>query len=206
MSRQQQNSERPAGKVVNWPLIVCHFLGLPLELVLHNVKTFGVRSVGPRAGGALLVMFLFVAFHPDENVRPLIWFMIAVVPLSIAAQISATLRLWRGQQSHTRYSGRPYAMWVFPYWNEVTIKRLEPIVTWVVGAIIYRFNHPLGSFVVCAATGVAVKIATEFRGNRTRNLDMSDAVIDQRIAMEGMRGVEGRSTTIRTQPTFYERS
>lgn len=195
MRQQQNNGAKPPGQVVNWPLIVCHFLGLPLELVLHNVKTFGVRSVSPRAGGALLLMFLFVAFHPDENVLPLICFMIAVVPLSIVAHISAKLRHWRGEQNHSRFNGRPYAMWVLPRWNEVTIKRLEPIMAWVVGAIIYHFNHPLGSFMVSAATGLAVKVATEYRGNRARNMDVSDALIEQRVAMEGMRNAHGRSTT-----------
>jgi hypothetical protein len=187
MNRQQNNIAKPPAQVVNWPFIICHFLGLPFELVLHNVKTFGVRAVSPRVGGALLLMFLFVAFHPDENVTPLICFMFAVVPLSIVAYISANRRLRRGEECHSRYTGRPYLMWLFPRWSEVTIKRLEPILVWAVGGIIHHFNHPLGSFVIAAAVGVAVRVGFEHRGNYVRTMNMNDAFIEQKIAMDSAR-------------------
>ena len=192
MNQQRTNNEKPPGQVVNWPLIVCHMAGLPLELSLHNANTFGVRSVGPRAGGAVLLMFLFVAFHPGENVLPLICFMIAVIPLSIFAQISATVRHWRGERILSRYNGRPYVMWLLPHVNEVTIKRLEPFVALVAGCVIHHFNHTLGAFLITAAFSLGVRIGIEHHVNWTRSMDMNDAIIEQTMAMEGIRKLQRR--------------
>jgi hypothetical protein len=166
--------------------------GLPLELVLHNVRTFGVRSVGPRAGGAVLLMLLFVAFHPGENVRPLTCFTIAVIPLSITAQIIATVRHWRGEQMHSRYNGTPYAMWLLPRWSEVAIKRLEPFIALIVGCGIHHFNHPLGAFVITAAISLGIRVGIEHRGNWTRSMDMNDAIIEQTMAMEDAHKLQRR--------------
>jgi hypothetical protein len=192
MNHRQKNNAMPEGPVVNWPLIVCHFLALPPELVLHKVTSFGVRSVAPRIGGALLLMFLFVAFHPGENCLPLICFMIAVIALGLVAQISALLRKWRGEQGHSRYSGRPYAMWLAPFVSEMAIKRLEPFVVLMAGWGIHHINHPLGSFLIAAAVGLGVRIGSEHRGNYARVMDMNDALIEQRIAMNNLRNMQRR--------------
>lgn len=189
MNKQQENNGKPP---VNGLLIACHFVSLPVELLLHNVKTFGIRSVGPRIGGALLLMFLFVAFHPDENCRFLVGFMIAVAALGSVAQISAMMRQRRGQASHSRYAGRPYLMWALPNWSEITIKRLEPIVIWAAGGVIHHFNHPLGSFLIASAVGLGIKVGAEYRGMRARSLDISDALISQKISIERVRNGQRR--------------
>ena len=189
---EQHNNAKPPGQMVNWPLIACHFLSLPVELLLHNVKTFGIRSIGPRAGGAVVIMFLFAAFHPGENCWPLGCFMVAVVALSIVAGISAMLRQLRGEMSHSRYTGTPYALRLLPRWSEVTIKRLEPFLVWGAGGMIHHFNHPLGSFLIAAAVGLGVKVGLEYQGIRTRHLDMNDALISHRISMKEVRSVARR--------------
>jgi hypothetical protein len=181
---RSRNDAKPPGQAVNWPLITSHFISLPLDLVLHNVKTFGVRAVRPRTGGALLIMFLFVAFHPDENVIPLIANMVAVVALSIIAYISAKLRLRRGQECNSWYTGRPHLCRLFPRRRETTIKRLEPFLALAAGAAIYHFNHPLGSFVIAAAIGIAVRVGVEYRDMQARALDVNDAIINQKITFD----------------------
>jgi hypothetical protein len=47
VNQRPKSNEKPPGEVVNWPVIACYSVGLPLELLLHNVMTFGARSVGP---------------------------------------------------------------------------------------------------------------------------------------------------------------
>ncbi len=71
MNQGQNNTAKPQAPVVNWPLILCLSAALPIELLLHDLRTFGVRSISPRAVAALLLMFLFAGFHPNENCVPL---------------------------------------------------------------------------------------------------------------------------------------
>jgi hypothetical protein len=191
MNQRQPNNAPPSGSNTNWPLIFCLFSGLPLELVLHDVRTFGVRSVGPRAGGAALVMFVFVCCHPHDDQRPLTCFMIAAIVLSIVAQIIASIRYYRGGRELSRYNGTPYAVWLFPR-SEVAIKRLEPVVALLIGGAIHHFNHPLGAFLITAAFCQGIRVGLDRIGRRTRDLDMNDALVEQQMAMEDVRGVPGR--------------
>jgi hypothetical protein len=137
-------------------------------------------------------MFLFVAFHPGENVLPLESFMIAVTALSAIAQISATVRWLRGEQINTRYNGRPYLMWLLPRWNEITIKWLEPYPVLMLGWGIHRFNHSLGAFLMTAAFGLGIRVAIERRMVRTSVMDMSDALIQEKTALESLRNMQRR--------------
>jgi hypothetical protein len=192
MRQQQQNSMKAPEQVVNWPFIFCCVASLPLELLLHNIKTFGVRSVGPRAVMAVLLMFIFIAAHPNDDCRPLFWFMILVIPLSIIAQFSAMLRRRRGEPGHTRYSGKPYLLCLFPQLSEGTIKRLEPVVMLMVGGIIHHFNHPLGAFLLTAAVCLGITIGIVHRANCERALDMNDSLIDQQNAAASVRSMQRR--------------
>jgi hypothetical protein len=128
---------------------------------------------------AVLLMFLFLAFHPHDNCRPLFWFMIAVIALSTVAQISAWRRQRRGEPSHSRYNGRPHLMSLFPRMSEVTIKRLEPAMSLAASLVIHHFNHPLGSFLIMASMCLGICVGLEHSARRERALDMNDALIDQ---------------------------
>jgi hypothetical protein len=192
MNQQQNKNAKPPGEIVNWPLIACISVGLPLELVLHNVMTFGVRSVGPRAGAAVLLMVLWLTCYPAQNVVPLTCFLIGVIALSIIAQTSATFRWWRGKKTNTRYNGKPYAMWLLPHWKEVTIKRLEPVLALLLAWVIHHFNHPLGTFLITSAIGLGIRVAVEHRMIRELAMDMNDAMIQQKIALETLRNMQRR--------------
>jgi hypothetical protein len=191
MNGQQPNAANQQGPVVNWPLIICLSVSLPIELVLHDLRTFGVRSIPPRAAGAALLMFLFMAFHPNDNGVPLFCYMMVVILLSVIAQILATVRNRRRAVCHSRYNGRPYLMWLLP-WSEATIKRLEPFIPFTLGWFLHRFNHPLGSFLIASAICLAITVALERIGNRERKLDMNDALVSQTIALQSVRDVPGR--------------
>jgi hypothetical protein len=191
MNRQQNNTAKPQGPVVNWPLIICLSAALPIELLLHDVRTFGVRYVGPRAVAAVLVMFFFAGFHPEENCLPLTCLMIATILLGVIAQIIANVRRWRGALVHSRYPGRPILMKLIP-WSEKTIKRLEPLLAFGVGWIVHVFNRPLGSLLVTAAICLAIKVGIDRVGSSERALDINDAMIEQTMALESVRNLRGR--------------
>jgi hypothetical protein len=191
MNGQQTGAAKPQGPVVNWPLIICLSVSLPIELVLHDLRTFGVRSIPPRAAGAALLMFIFMAFHSNDNGAPLFCYMMAVILLSIIAQIVATVRDRRRAVFHSRYNGQPYLMWLLP-WSEATIKRLEPFIPFTLGWCLRRFNHPLGSFLIAGAICLAITVALERMGNRERKLDINDALVSQTIALRSVRDFLGR--------------
>jgi hypothetical protein len=117
--------------------------------------------------------------------------MIAIIFLSIIAQIIAMVRRRRGVMCHSRYSGRPYLMCFLPL-SEATIKRWEPLITLMSGWCLHHVNHPLGSFVIAAAFCLAIKVGLERIGIRERALDTSDALIEQMLAMESARTGSGR--------------
>jgi hypothetical protein len=191
MSSQQNNNATPPGQSVNWPLIACLCAILPIELVLHDVRTFGVRSIGPRVLGAALLMFIFAHFHPNENGAPLICFMSVTILLSIIAQIIAMVRRRRGVVCHTRYNGRPLLMLLVPL-SEATIKRWEPLIVLLSGWLLHHINHPLGSFVVVAAYCMGIKVGLERVGMIERALDTSDALVEQTMVLESVRNVRAR--------------
>lgn len=191
MNENRTPNEKAPQQPVNWPLIVCHFAGLPLELVFHDVRTFGVRAVGPKLGGALLLMFLFAASHSHESGMPLGIFMLAVLLLGITAQIITWVRQWGGEKTHSRYTGRPYAAWLWPR-SEVTIKRLEPVAALLAGFGIHHLNRGLGAFVMTAAVGLGITVSIQYRSIWTRALDMNDAIIEQSMSAERVRVMQRR--------------
>jgi hypothetical protein len=136
-------------------------------------------------------MFLFVGFHPNDNGAPLFCFMIAIILLSIIAQIIAMVRRRRGAPCHSRYNGRPYLICLLRC-SEATIKRWEPLIALMSGWVLHRFNHPLGSFLITAAFSLAIKVGLERIGIRERALDTSDALVEQTLAMESVRNLPGR--------------
>jgi len=164
---------------------------LPPELLLHNPLTFGMRSVGPRAGIAFVVMFLFLFCYQGQNCLPLLVFMIAFVSFCVVAQIGAMVRWWRGEEMNTRYNGKPYLMWLLP-WGEITIKRLEPFIMLFLGFGVHHLNHALGSFLITAAFGLVIRVSLEYRLIRTQAMDMNDAMIQQKIALENVRNMQRR--------------
>jgi hypothetical protein len=186
MTRGQTTPTQPPGKPVDWPVIVCLSAGLPIELVFHDFRTFGVRSIGPRMVIALILMFLFAGFHPQDDGAPLGCFMVFTIIAGTVAFLVAKVKQRRGAMVHSRYNGRPYFMCVSPF-SETTVKRIEPFIAFALGLIIDFANAPLGSFVMTASVLLALRVAFEHVGKTERALDINDALIEQGQAMENLR-------------------
>jgi len=188
---QQQNKFAPKQSPVNWPVIVCMSASLPIELLFHDFRTFGVRSIGARVAPAVLLMFVFAGFDANENSLPLFGLIIATVLLTVIAQICCRFRNRRGFNLHSRYSGRPYATKLVN-WSETNIKRLEPLLACGIGCIVHVcFNHPLGSFLIVAAICMWITVGIDRMVSGDRALDMNDQMIEQRVAMENLRDMRG---------------
>lgn len=191
MNQKQMSNTQPTGPVVDWPVIFCMSAGLPIELVLHDIRTFGVRSIGSRATIALLLMAVFVGFHPNDNAAPLGFVMVGTVALSLLAFAIAKIRQWRGARVHSRYNGRPYLMWLSPF-SESTVKRIEPLMAFAIGWMIYCVNHPLGSFLVLASICQGIRVMLERIRNSEQALDINDALIEQSNSLETVHRFPGR--------------
>jgi len=186
MAQQQEKNVRPRQRPLLTAMDLIGFAALPLELLLHELRSFGVRAVGPKATAAVLVMFLFVAFHPGDNLMPLTVFMVAVIPFSIIAHVSAKIRLRQGVTLHSRYNGRPRLMRLLPF-SEITVKRLEAPLAFIISFAIRAVNHPVGDYLMASAAALALITGQRHLADSTRALDLNDSVIEQKIAAEKVR-------------------
>lgn len=190
-TQQPDKTNAPPEQGVNFVVLFISFAALPLELLLHNVFTFGVRSAGARGAGAVLLMFLFAMFYTNDNCTPLFVLTIATAVLCVIAHVSAMVRHGRGEGCHSRYNGRPYAMAFFPI-SEVRMKRIEPSLVLVLGWVVHHWNHPLGSFLMLSASCQGFRMVAEFIFTRTRALDLNDALAEQTVAMQAVRRTRRR--------------
>jgi hypothetical protein len=192
MKPQQQNEpQTPPDSGTNYIALAVACLSLSAELTLHNPFTFGIRSVGPRAAGTLLLMWVFGLCYTSDNRTPLLAFTALIAALSVIARISAMIRERRGKLCHSRYNGRPWALTVLPI-SELRMKLVESWLLILGGWGLHHLNVPLGSFVMASAACYSLRTAMEHLANRTRTLDFTDALTEQTIAMQAMRRVRRR--------------
>jgi hypothetical protein len=184
--RQQDSNSYPPEQGVNFVELFISFAALPLELLLHNVFTFGVCSAGTRGAGAVVVIYLFAMFYTYDNQTPLFVLMMATAVLAVIAHVSALVREGRGELCHTRYAGRPYAMAVFPI-SELRMKRIEPLLVLAIGWLVHRWNYPLGAFLMTSAWCQGFRMVVEFLFTRTRARDLNDSMAEQALAMQAVR-------------------
>lgn len=184
-NRPQNNAQEPPENGVNFVEMAIAFFSLAPELLLHDFRTFGVRSVGPRAAGTVLAMYIFANCYSFDNRTPLLMLTTIVALLAIVAHISAAIRLGRGQICHSRYNGRPWAVAIFPI-SEPRMKRIEPVLIVLAGLGLHCLNHPLGSFVITAGYCYGFRVVLEYLLTRTKSLDLNDAMAEQSVSMNAI--------------------
>jgi hypothetical protein len=184
-SKGADGSER-AGKGL---AAIISAIAFTVEGVLH--RNFGVRFIGMKGPLGFGFIALFAAFCPRNEVLPLLVYLGVYTLLWIVAQLWAWYRrLRRKIEGHTRYSGIPHLMRLFPWCRETTIKRLEPFLVILIGYSIHHVNGPLGDFLMTAGGAFVLTATLQIAAERERVLDMNDAVASQRVTANSFRGLQ----------------
>lgn len=165
-----------------------------LEVFLH--QKFGERYIKNRTGVAVVLMLLFMCLYipyvhnVNVNPRPFGYFLGAFIVLSLVAQMGAVIRRWRGKETHTRYTGTPYLMWLFPRANEVAIKVLEPFVVFGIGLLVRHFDRLLGAYLMAASFALFMSVITCVQERKAQRMDINDAIIEQSRNAASVRRVQ----------------
>lgn len=195
MDSQQSMSGPDQMKMVLGALhFVCRSLAATVEVFLHKSRTFGERYLGLQAAAAVLVIFFSTAFWRDENIAPVLLFLLAYLVACGIARFAVMARVKSGgAQIHTYYTGAPRIMRWVGSMSEETVKRIvEPMLVFLIGALVLQANVPLGTYLMLAAGGLFASVNLAAGFDRTRALDMHDAYLDQCNAAERFREMHGQ--------------
>lgn len=171
---------------------VCYALAFSIEIFLH--RGFGSRYMGTQGFIALGIIPLYAFLWVDSGYDPLplLWFMGVYFVMCVIVRIDCTRRWYRGERTHSRYTGWPRLMRVFPWMSESTVKRyVEPVVATAIGLAILPFNAPLGVYLIIAATALHMMMTEIDRCVRIRVRDMNDAMYEQQELVEQFRIMRG---------------
>ena len=159
-----------------------------VEVFLHG--RFGSRYLGIPSALGLFIIPIFGLFFQGHDPRPLILFWWAYLLMSILARIGV---IWRGRgpsAEHSRYSGTPRLFRLRHPGRELVIKKWhEPLFVAVLGVLISEANAPLGNYLLFAALCLAVKTRMHEAVQASVDLDMRDALMEQRQRMEQLRAM-----------------
>jgi hypothetical protein len=188
--KQEQQSGNSKGETApndtNYFALFCASMALVPELLLHDPRTFGIRSVFPRVGGAVLMIYVFAVAYVADDKTPLLFLAIATIILSILAYIAALLRERRQSVLHSRYNGTPWLSYLMPM-SEERMKRCEPFMVVATGWFVHPWNCPLGTFLIWVGACHGFRVVFGYLNIRNRELDFNDALAEQTIAMRAMK-------------------
>ncbi len=175
---------------VSWVVFISRALAVSVEVFLHQGRTFGERYLGIRAFVALVIIFFYPIFWEGHDAQPLVWYLVSYIVMCGGARSAVAARRRRGEAAeHSYYTGRPRVMRFARGATEAQIKAVtEPFFVMIAGAIVWTMNAPLGSYLLLAGVGLRVSVNATLRQERSRVLDMNDALIDQRHITEQWRG------------------
>ncbi|MCC7010918.1 MAG: hypothetical protein IT454_00030 [Planctomycetes bacterium] len=182
MGANQQEPQGGERGTVYWLDFAARTLACPLEVSLHDLGTFGQRYFGLQWLAAVAAMVLFPGFFPGCDPTPLWVWTAAFVLGSFVAKAKSDRRRARGEfEEHSYYGGTPSLMRVLRRAREAHVKgAIEPVLAFFTGAVLTGWNEALGMFLILAALALLFCVKASELQNRTRALDMHDAMIDQR--------------------------
>ncbi|MBL9118510.1 MAG: hypothetical protein JNL80_01190 [Phycisphaerae bacterium] len=185
-SRQPSMFERMQ-RDINVVALLLTSVSVTVEVFLR--KRMGERSIGVRGFVGFVLLFVFGIFFPGENLVPLFLFMWAFAAMCTVQRASALLRRRRGIREHSRYDGEPRVAVLAPKWDELRLKRTgEPLVMAAVGLVTLALNRPLGTWFLIAAGATAMTVRLMEAAERRRMTDLGDAMIEQEMRSERLRG------------------
>jgi hypothetical protein len=164
---------------------------LTVEVFVH--RTFGYRYVGAGLAG-VVILLAFSTLFPNDDPLPLLCFTGAYLILWIMATASLLIRRWRSRdRQHSHYTGRPWLwQWLLPSWKEDNFKHLEAIAIGLLGTAIHPWTHPLGDYLVMAASMVLARNYCLAVRQRDQAIAMNDMVIEQQMVVDRFRDLQQR--------------
>jgi hypothetical protein len=192
MNQQQGQGQDPSGtNGVAKIFFVCRALAVSIEVFLHRAGSFGERYVGTQSSIALVLIGFFPVFWPTEDPRPILWFDAAFFLRCMMIRTCTIVRRIRGRtQPHSYYSGWPWMLGARSRVPESRVKGfLEPLIVAVAGLLLQPWNQPLGTYLVIAAVALCISVQASVSQDRSRALDLNDAMADQRRIAEQWRGM-----------------
>lgn len=180
----------------SWLAFICSALAVSVEVFLHRSRSFGERYLGLQAGAAILVMFFFPVFFPDQDARPMLRFLGAYILMCGWVRLRVAGRVRGGKRCrphvHTLYTGRPWISSLLGRSSELAVKRgIEPMFVFLGGVMLVPVSEPLGAYLMVASFGLLASVNLNVNFERTRALDLNDAFLDQRSLADRFRGMRG---------------
>jgi hypothetical protein len=173
-------------------MLIFRSIAVTVEVFLH--RDFGARYIGTQGFVGLLVIFFFAAFVGVPGTGGLMVFLMAYLFVSFVARLQIDRRKRCGlDPQHSRYTGWPYLMPLFPRCSELTVKRfIEPAFVAIVAAVVMNFVPALGLYLLMAAGVLFTMVNHDEAQEQQRIQNMQDSFIDARDRTERFRSGNGR--------------
>ena len=158
-----------------------------VEVFLH--RNFGSRYLSARAVGGLVVIVLFASMVPLPGRWAVMWFLFSYFEACLIARGGVLWRKWKHIDcEHSKYSGTPYLLKVFPRWNEVKIKRfVEPGILFFVAILLGNYVPALTMYLMVAGLALMITNNQAEEYERRRALMMRDDLIEAQQRAERVR-------------------
>jgi len=189
-SRASQQSAQTNGRFV-LELIdgVARSIALTVEIFLH--RDFGAGYVGCGFIG-VVVMLGFAIHFADQDLRPLMGFMLIYGVRWLVVAIVTAIRYWSGKDmQHSQYNGEPYLWRFLSNWKETSFKHLEGLVLILLGYGVRCLNRPLGDYLMIASSMAFLRVYNLVAQQRERAIAMNDRTIETQIVADRFRDMRG---------------
>jgi len=178
MPQQKQSALESARTGLAVGLFICRSLSVSVEVFLH--RGMGERYLGLQAAAVLLLVPLYSLVWPGYDLRPLMLFLLAYLVMCCLARVSSIAHRLAGEHCHSHYTGWPRGIKPGAKCSELTVKRVvEPAIVMAAGFLLRQVNPPLGTYLMLAGGSLFISVSASETEQRTRALDMNDAVINQ---------------------------
>lgn len=176
---------------------------LPAEVFLH--KGMGRRNLGLNAAFAVCQMIAFICLfgfyfvngpeqgQPYYDPTPLCFYLLFFMFGLVGARFTIWRRERRGEIEHSRYNGFPHLLPQRLARFERSFKLIvEPTLVLILGLKVWNWNMPLGFYLCFNAFCLCWGTLVNWRCEGRRSLDMRDAMIEQRMHAQSLRGFTHR--------------
>ncbi len=171
-----------------WLAFITQTLAVSVEVLLH--RRMGSRSVHIRGFAAFLLIPIWTAFFPHDNLTPMYCFWLLFI-LGCARQRLSSLR---GDRGHSRYTGEPSLQRLFPKCGEIVVKKtIEPLFVIVAGLFCLDLSQALGSYLITAGIGLGVSVGLGEAVNKAKVRELNDARLEQQSVIDRFREQHGEN-------------